>query len=131
VVASFLLSLPRMDWLTQLPRYAPELATVLVVAGALWIGTLFSVSWLCGRARMMADGPEIGRLAASLFGRWTVPSLLVSLLAGAALWLVAFERQGHARWLYIAAAAEIILIALSVRVGLQARRVGNGSLELT
>ncbi len=104
-----------MDWMTLMARYAPALGAVLIVAGGLWMGTLVSVSWLCGRARLMADGPEIGRLALSLFGRWTVPSLLVSLLAGGALWLVAFERQAHARWLYVVAVAELVLIAQRAR----------------
>jgi hypothetical protein len=123
VLAPFLLSRRRMDWMAQMTRYAPAFATVLFVAAALWIGTLFSVSWLCGRARMMADGPEIGRLASSLFGRWTVPSLLVSLGAGSGLWLAAFEHQTRALWLYGAVALEIALLTVSVRVGRRARRV--------
>src|SRR5579884_296642 len=57
-------------------HWTPQLlASLFVVAAALWIGTLFSVSWFSGSATMMADGPEIGRLALTLFRRWTVPLL--------------------------------------------------------
>jgi hypothetical protein len=115
-----------MDWwMTQMPRFAPAFATVLLGAAAMWIGTLFSVSWLCRRARMMADGPEIGRLATSLFGRWTVPSLFVSLIAGAALWLAAFRGQEHAVMQGAAVAGGIALLGISIHVGVRARRVGS------
>jgi hypothetical protein len=124
-MASFLLRRLPMDWMTQMPRFAPAFATVLLVAGAMWIGTLFSVSWLCRRARMMADGPEIGRLATSLFGHWTVPSLFVSVVAGAALWLAAFRGQEHALMQAAAVAGGIALLGISIHVGVRARRVGS------
>jgi hypothetical protein len=110
---------------------APLLASTFVVATALWIGTLFSVSWLSGCARMMADGPEIGRLALSLFRRWTVPSLGVSLVAGAG-W-VALARSGRppGQWVYGAVLLVIpVVLSLHMAVGRHAKRVMQGNIEV-
>jgi hypothetical protein len=116
-------------WLAA--KYAPLFATLCFVATALWVGTLFSVSWLSGRARMMADGPEIGRLSVSLFRRWTAPSLILGLAAGVA-WCAAtrgeIPRDG---WLYGVAVAVLAQIGLSAAVGHRARRVMGGSFEAT
>jgi len=48
------------------------------VSFSLWIGILFSVSWVSGRARWMADDEDVGRLAAALCRRWATPCLAVS-----------------------------------------------------
>jgi len=50
----------RMDWMNLTPGWLTLVSTWFVASCALWTGTLFSVSWLTGRARMMADGPEVG-----------------------------------------------------------------------
>jgi hypothetical protein len=115
----------------QLSRYEAVFATICVVGGALWLGTLFSVSWLCGRATMMADGPEIGRLSLSLFRRWTLPSLVVSLVAGA-LWCDAAAQEGrHAHWPYGLPVALFAVAAMSRAVGRRAKRLVRDSPEAT
>ena len=62
------------------------LGVVAFVAGSLWTGILFSVSWLSGRARWMADGSDLGNLAVSLNRRWATPCLVVC-LASVSLWI--------------------------------------------
>jgi hypothetical protein len=84
---------------------------------------------------MMADGPEIGRLALTLFRRWTVPSLCVSLAAGAG-WLVVMHVVTHAvrvraHWVYLSAALAVLLITLHLAVGRRARRVVEGNVGAT
>src|SRR5579864_1230306 len=118
-----------ITWMTSAHWFAPLLVSVFVLAGALWMGTLFSVSWLSGRARMMADGPEIGRLSLSLFHRWTMPSLVVSLVAGA-LWCagIGVENQPP-RWLCALLVAGLVPLGLSGAVGNAARRLVRGRLE--
>jgi len=64
----------------------PMLGVVAFVAGSLWTGILFSVSWLSGRARWMADGSDLGLLALSLNRRWATPCLVVC-LASVTLWI--------------------------------------------
>ena len=108
------------------------LACSIGVAGALWIGTLFSVSWQSGCATMMADGPEIGRVALSLFRRWTVPSLLVCLLAGLALLAAVQLRHAsltRADWPYGIVLVAIPLLALHAAVGKRAKWVARGQID--
>jgi uncharacterized membrane protein len=120
-----------MDWMTTMHWCAPLLASTFVIAGALWIGTLFSVSWLSGCARLMADGPEIGRLALSLFRRWTTPSLCVSLLTGLG-WLADATLGGvRAHWDYWGALVVVPLVALHAAAGRRAKRVAEGHVEAT
>jgi hypothetical protein len=115
----------------QLSTYAPLFATICVAAGALWLGTLFSVSWLCGRATLMADGPEIGSLSLSLFRRWTVPSLVVSLIAGS-LWCGAAAQANRQHyWLYGIALAVLAFVALTGTVGQRGSRLVRGSIQAT
>jgi serine/threonine protein kinase len=106
---------------------APLLATLSVVSGALCIGTLFSVSWLSGKARLMADGPEIGRLCMQLFRRWTAPSLMVSLLAGAGWWVIAAREHPQGRWLYGLVILALAFFALTLVVARRARQLVQGS----
>jgi hypothetical protein len=120
-----------MNWIDLLSRSAPLFATTFFGATALWMGTLFSVSWLSGRAKMMADGPEIGGLALSLFRRWATSSLLVS-LAGGIGWLAELPiERTRDHWVYGIAAAVLVLIGLHLAVGDRARRVARGSLRAT
>jgi hypothetical protein len=117
-----------MGTLIRIPeQYATALAILCVAASALWIGTLFSVSWLSGRARMMADAQEIGHLGLQLFRRWTVSSLLVSLAAGGAWLAAAPAERAWPHWLYGVAAAVLWLVALTVAVGQRARRIEAGN----
>src|SRR5579864_4960344 len=120
-----------ITWMTSAHWFAPLLVSVFVLAGALWMGTLFSVSWLSGCARMMADGPEIGRLALSLFRRWTVPSFCVSLLAGLG-WLASTSAgRTHIQWFYASAVVVAPLLAVQAGVARRAKRVAQGSVEAT
>ena len=120
------------NWITSMHFISQLLACSLAVAGALWIGTLFSVSWLSGCATMMADGPEIGRVALSLFRRWTVPSLFVCMLAGFA-WLAAIELRGasvvRGNWPLGVVLVAMPLLALHVTVGRRAKRVARGNID--
>jgi hypothetical protein len=121
---------PVMDWMTTMHWCVPLLASTFVIAGALWIGTLFSVSWLSGCARMMADGPEIGRLALSLFRRWTTPSLCVTLLTGLG-WLAATLGGARAHWHYWIAFIAAPLVALHAAAGRRAKGVAEGDVDAT
>lgn len=123
-----------MSWMsltTGLHGYAPVLACAFTVAGALWLGTLFSVSWLSGCARMMADGAEIGRLALSLFRRWTVSSLCVAVAAGAGWTVLTPGARGRAHWVELIAVLVVPLLGLHQAVGERARRVAQGRIEAT
>jgi hypothetical protein len=122
-----------LDWLASNHSYvyAPLLATVFAFAGALWIGTLFSVSWITGCAPMMADGPEIGRLAVTLFRRWTVPSLWLALASGTGWVVLTHTVRARAHWAYLAAALAVLLLALHLAVGRRARRVVEGNVGAT
>lgn len=114
-----------MDLLTWLHRGAPFLLALAVLSGALCIGTLFAVSWLAGRARWMADAPEIARLALSLFSRWTVPCFFVS-AASAAGWLEgAHPDRVHDPVVMAAAVATLLLVIVHFRVASRARRIAT------
>jgi hypothetical protein len=114
-----------------LPGLAPLLASVFVVAGALWLGTLFAVSWFSGCARMMADGPEIGRLALSLFRRWTVPSLCVAIAAAGGWLAIAPGVRARAHWVDLIAVLVVALLGLHQAVGERAKRVALGRIDAT
>jgi hypothetical protein len=116
-----------MDWITTIQRYAPLLGAIAIVAGAVSAGTLLSVYWLAGRAKYMADGPEIGRLAISLFYRRALPLVLVSLATGAA-WSVGSSigyLQGPRTVGLAGAAALTVVILVAVRG--RARRAATSS----
>lgn len=116
-----------MDLLTWLHRAAPFLLALAVLTGALCLGTLFAVSWLAGRARWMADAPEIARLALSLFSRWTVPCFFVS-TASAAGWLEgAHPERIHDPIVMAAAGATLVLVIVHFRVAARARRIATTS----
>ncbi len=120
---------PAMEWMNLTPGWLMLAAVSFVAASALWTGTLFSVSWLTGRARMMADGPEIGRLAVTLYHRWAIPELAVSLLAGFA-WLAGGPGDRiRAHWVFGVVAAWAGIAALHVVVGSRAQRVVRGSVR--
>jgi hypothetical protein len=112
-----------MDMLGWLQRGAPFLLALAVMSGSLCIGTLFAVNWLAGRARWMADAPEIARLALSLFARWTVPCFAVS-AAAAAGWLEGAHRElAHDPIVLAVGAATLLLVVVHVQVAVRARRL--------
>ena len=114
-----------MDLLSWLQRGAPFLLALAVMSGALCVGTLFAVNWLAGRARWMADAPEIARLALSLFARWTVPCFAVSAVAAAGWLEGAHPERAHDPIVLAAAAATLLLVVLHVQVAARARRIGS------
>jgi len=104
-------------------------STAFVAFCAMWTATLFSVSWLTGRARMMADGPEIAALALTLFRRWATPLFGASFFAGFA-WLAGGPADRlRAHWVYAIVGAMGAILALHVVVGSRAQRVVRGSVR--
>lgn len=122
---------PVMNWTLWMAPCLHFLAAAFFVATALWMGTLFSASWLSGRARMMADSSEIGRLSLSLFRRWATPSLLASLAAGFGWLMVAPGDRTRAYWVYSVVAAFVLLVTLHLAVGSRADRIARGSISAT
>ena len=111
-----------MDWATTLQRLAPVMGAIAIVAGGAAVGALFSVSWVAGRARWMADGPEIGRLAVALFYRRALPLVLVCLAAGAGWSFASGTVYLHSPRLFGLAGAAGLALVLLVAVGGRARR---------
>jgi hypothetical protein len=116
-----------MDLLDLLQRGAPFLLALAAMSGAVCIGTLFSVNWLAGRARWMADAPEIARLALSLFARWTVPCFVVSSVAAAG-WLQGAHPDRARDPIILAAAGATLLLVVAhlFQVAARARRLAAG-----
>jgi hypothetical protein len=118
-----------MDWMNLSPGWLLLAALAFVASCSLWTGTLFCVSWLSGRARMMADGPEVGGLALSLFRRWATPLFVASFFACFA-WLAGGPADRlRAHWVYGIVGAMAALLALHVVVGSRARRIVRGSVR--
>jgi hypothetical protein len=116
-----------MEWMNLKPGWLMLAALSFLAACALWTGVLFSVSWLTGRARMMADGPEVGGLALTLYRRWAVPQPFLSLVAGV-VWLGGGPGdQIRAHWVYAVFGAWAMLLLLHMAVGSRAARVVRGS----
>jgi hypothetical protein len=115
-------------------RWLPDIAIVAaVISGALWTGVLFSVSWLSGRARWMADGVEVGSLALTLSRRWGTP-LLTLCMASALVWVGVQQdatlQQGGA-WLLGLGGMVLVLLLLHATVDHRAMRVSRGSVRAT
>jgi hypothetical protein len=118
-----------MDWMNLTPGWLMLASVAFVGACALWTGTLLSVSWLTGRARMMADGQEVGGLALALYRQWAVPLLAVSLVAGFLALAGGPADRLRAHWVYGIVGAMAASIALHRVVGSRARRVVRGSVR--
>jgi hypothetical protein len=118
-----------MDWMNLPPGWLLLVAISFVASCALWTGLLFCVSWLSGRARMMADGPELGALAATLFRRWATPLLVVCFFTGF-LWLACGPSDRlRAHWVQAIGTVLLAMVALHATVGSRAERVVRGSLR--
>ncbi len=115
-----------------LEQCQPLLGVVAFIAGALWAGILFSVSWLSGRTRWMADGTEIGSLAIALNRRWGTPCEVVFLSAG---FLWAYTRPAGAvldvPWAIGLSVALAALLVVHWRVRGRALRVAGGNTSAT
>jgi hypothetical protein len=118
-----------MDWIDLTPGWLMVVSMTFVALCALWTGTLFSVSWLTGRARMMADGPEVGGLAVALYRRWAGPLFIASFLVGF-VWLAGGPADRlRAHWVYGIVGAMAALLSLHLVVGSRAQRVLRGSVR--
>jgi hypothetical protein len=106
------------------------LGAAALLSLSLWVGILFSVSWLSGRARWMADGAEIGRLAAALDRRWAMPTIVLS-VATAGLWVFAAPVAPGGASLVAMGGALLALVALHSSVSLRAAQVARGSVGAT
>lgn len=114
----------------HLLTYGPLLlGVVAVVAGALWTGTLFAVSWLCGRARWRADSRDIGALAADLNSRWATRWFVVG--AACSLGWVAAAPPGTLEpyWVGGVGAGVLALLLLHGSVAQRAKRIADGSVR--
>ena len=112
-------------------RCLPMLGVIALIAGALWAGILFSVSWLSGRARWMADGVEVGTLALTLNRRWATPCLVVS-LSSAFLWMWALPPGTLNEGLLMGVGAALLaLLLVHSNVRSRAVRIANGSVSAT
>jgi hypothetical protein len=118
-----------MDWMNLTPGWLMLASMAFVAFCALWTGTLFSVSWLTGRARMMADGPEVGGLALSLYRRWAAPLFFASFVAGFVCLAGGPADRLRAHWVYGIVGAMVTLLGLHVVVGSRAQRVVRGSVR--
>ena len=109
----------------------PLLGVVALLSLSLWVGVLFSVSWLSGRARSMADGAEVGQLAAALDRRWAMPSIVAS-FATACLWVyVAPSARPGGTSLVALVGALLVLLAVHSSVSRRAAQVARGSIRAT
>jgi hypothetical protein len=118
-----------MDFLNLTPGWLLLVAILFVATCALWTGILSCVSWLTGRARMMADGPELASLAVVLHRRWATPLLLASLLSGFAWLACGPNERVRAHWVYAIMVALLVMIALHATVGSRAKRAVRGSIR--
>ena len=118
-----------MDWMNLTPGWLMLLAIAFVASCSLWTATRFCVSWLTGRARMMADGPEVAGLALSLYRRWAGPLFAASFVTGFASLAGGPADRLRAHWVYGIAAAMVAIVALHLVVGSRARRVVRGSVR--
>lgn len=100
---------------------------VSLVAGALWVGALLATSWLCSRARWMADGAEIGGLAVMLHRGWATRCLVLSVACGLLASTGASDealRRGTAPGAMLALA---VLLWVHARIGRRAAGIARGS----
>jgi hypothetical protein len=114
-----------------LAHCTPLLGVVALICGALWVGILFSVSWLSGRARWMADNAQVGMLALALNRRWATPCLVVS-LATACLWLSTVPNGLlQTPWIVGAGAALVAMLLVHTSVAARTRHIARGSVSAT
>lgn len=118
-----------MDWMNLTPGWLMLASIAFLATCSLWTGTLLSVSWLTGRARMMADGQEVGGLALTLFRHWAVPLFAASFLSGFVSLAGGPADRLRAHWVYGIVGAMVAIGALHVVVGSRAKRVVRGSVR--
>jgi putative membrane protein len=97
-----------------------------VAANVVWIGSILSVAWLCARARLMADGAEIGRLARGIYLRFSVPGFVLSFVAGLARLLMAPGTYLRMHWMHGKLFFVVGVIALHHIIGARTKRIAKG-----
>jgi hypothetical protein len=107
----------------------PLLGAAAFVALSLWIGSLFSVSWITGHARWMADDADVGRIAASLCRRWATPFLAFFVAFGFLTVVSAPEREIGVPQLAAAGFALAGMLGVHASIWRHAARVERGSVR--
>jgi putative membrane protein len=110
-------------------RFALPLVALHVSANLVWIGSIVAVAWLCGRARLVADGTEVGRFARGIYLRFSVPAFMLAVGAGIARLLVQPSVYLHAHWMHGKLLLAVVLIGLHHVVGAKAKRIARADTE--
>jgi putative membrane protein len=110
-------------------RFALPLVALHVSANLVWIGSILAVAWLCGRARLVADGTEVGRFARGVYLRFSVPAFLLAVGAGVARLLMQPAVYLHAHWMHGKLALALLIIALHHVIGAKAKRIARADTE--
>jgi putative membrane protein len=109
--------------------FATPLLAAHMAANVVWIGAIVAVAWLTGRARLMADGAEIGRLAVLFYRRFAVPAFVISFLAGLGRLLTMPREYMQLHWMHGKLTFALIVIVLHHVAGGRAKRVAGGSMQ--
>jgi putative membrane protein len=105
--------------------FALPLVALHVSANLVWIGSILAVAWLCGRARLVADGAEVGRYARAIYLRFSAPAFVVAIGAGVARLLVQPSAYLHAHWMHGKLFLAVALVGLHHVVGAKAKRIAR------
>jgi putative membrane protein len=103
------------------------LVAVHVLSNVVWIGSILSVALLVGRARLMADGPEVGALARRVYTRLAVPAFVFSFASGVTRFVLGIAAYAHMPWMHAKLTLALGVIALHHVIGAKARRVAGGN----
>jgi hypothetical protein len=114
-----------------LERCFPLLGAAAFVALSLWIGTLFSVSWVSGHARWMADEAEVGAIATGLCRRWATPFLASSIVLSCLFVALAPGQWLGTPQLIAVGIALTTLLVVHASIWRRAWRVARGSARAT
>jgi putative membrane protein len=77
----------------------------------------------------MADAPEVGRLARSVYLRFATPAFVVSFVSGVVRILATPQDYAHAHWLHAKLGAALVIIIAHHVIGARARKIASGNTE--
>jgi protoporphyrinogen IX oxidase len=103
------------------------LVAIHVLSNVVWIGSILSVALLVGRARLMADGPEVGGLARRVYMRLAVPAFVFSFVSGVTRFVLGASVYAHMPWMHAKLTLALGVIALHHVIGAKAKRVAGGN----
>ena len=103
------------------------LVAVHVLSNVVWIGSILSVALLVGRARLMADGAEVGALARRVYTRLAVPAFAGSFAFGLGRFVLGIGVYAHMPWMHAKLTLAVGVIALHHVIGARAKRVAGGN----